>query len=349
MYPHVHDVLSFLSKKFNLNYIDSGNRGTIFFDNGINIFQTFQNSYNRNRKNRRVTEIINRALSERFYDFIITIDHYSLYLLNKIKRSNYSRVVFWSLDFISYDHPWYLNHKSIRRFVEQSKKDLKICEYIIIQDEFRAACFDSIYLTGEKPKIFLPVSIHNSKNLSKRFNVVSNTNIVQLGSIHSYRGSLELIRNYQNCDDRIRLHLKGHVARDASELNQKMKNKAIIDSKIDHKDEMRKFLLKMHIGYTDLKHSDLNSYFISCASGQVAEFTHLGLPMIIAGNTQLKQSIKRFETGILIDRVNPNEFTKAIKQIINNFDFFSRNSLKLFKEKYDLAIYHNRLLRIFKS
>ena len=71
--------------------------------------------------------------------------------------------------------------------------------------------------------------------------------------------------------------------------------------------------------------SPLNSIY--CAPNKIYEFSQFGIPMIGNNIPGLKYTIDYHKMGICVDKLDIESFGYAIKDIVDNFNTYSKNAL----------------------
>ena len=354
MYPHLYDVLGIIEDHYDLIYFGEDDRGSISYHLGVTKPPAFHPylwaSYlwHLLASYRRIRGIQNsiKKLVGADAEIIIAIDHSALHYASKYLKEN-SRLIFWSLDYISPDHIW-MDSNWIRSLVRENRKDIKKCDLIMIQDKNRAAVLDSILNSHEIPKFYLPISLEadtfSETEAKRRVSRVLNGNVtlMQMGSIASGRNSYAIIDAYQKLPDNVFLFLKGIISDDIRILVEKAVRKPIIYDKSTTFKEMREFINQADIGIIACKEKNINNYFVSKASGQLVEYLRLGIPVIVLDMGELGEFVARNKCGLPIS--NENQLESAVQQIAQNYDNYSRDAHSTFRKFYDIGLYRDSII-----
>ncbi len=354
MYPHTYDVLRIIEKHCDLVYFGDDDRGSISYSLGVtkptsfhprpwaSFFRRLFTGY------RRILGIQNeiKKLMDNDAETVIAIDHSALHYACKFLKGN-TRLIFWSLDHFSQDHPWMYSYW-IRRLVRENRKDIKKCDLIIIQDNKRAAVLDSILNSHDIPKFYLPVSLEadafSEAEAQRRRSRVFDGNItlMQLGAIQSERNSHAIVDAYQKMPDNILLVFKGSMSDQVHTLVEKAVRKPSVYPKSTTFKEMRERISQADIGIIACGLKTLNNYFFSSASGQLVEFSRLGIPVIVLDIEELGEFVDRNKCGLSISNVSQLDY--AIQQIVQDYGNYSRAAHSTFRKFFDIELYRESLI-----
>jgi len=353
MYPHTYDVLRIIENHCDLVYFGDDDRGSISYSLGgtptsfhprrwAGFFRRLLTGY------RRILGIQNeiKKLMDNDAETVIAIDHSALHYVCKFLKGN-TRLIFWSLDYFSQDHPWLASYW-IRRLARENREDINKCDLIIIQDNKRAAVLDSILNSHNIPKFYLSVSLEADafseaeaqKRLSRVFD--GNITLMQLGGIQSERNSHAIMDAYQKMTDNILLVFKGSMSDQVHTLVEKAVRKPSVYPKSTTFKEMREMISQADIGIIACGLKTLNNYFFSRASGQLVEFSRLGIPVIVLDIEELGEFVDRNKCGLSISNVSQLDY--AIQQIVQDYGNYSRAAHSTFRKFFDIELYRESLI-----
>jgi len=71
------------------------------------------------------------------------------------------------------------------------------------------------------------------------------------------------------------------------------------------------------------------------SSGKLSAYLYRGLPIIVNDITGPRNLIEAYRCGICVQDMN--DIASAIKEIINNYDFYSMNAIKCFDEELEFT------------
>jgi hypothetical protein len=81
---------------------------------------------------------------------------------------------------------------------------------------------------------------------------------------------------------------------------------------------------------------DSNFSKISKASGKLSYYLKHGKPVLVNNIDSLRALVERYNFGLVIQNPSdPLEIEFAIKTILNNYTYFSKNAKKCFDEEFD--------------
>jgi glycosyltransferase involved in cell wall biosynthesis len=351
MYPHAYDFLKILEDHCDLIYFGDDDRGVTNHLLGITKPAFYHARFWANHlltSYRRILGIRNKIkkLVENDVEIIIAIDHSALHYASKFLKEN-TRLIFWSHDFFAPDHPW-MDSYWIRRLVRENRKDIKKCDLIIIQDHNRAAVLDSILKSHDIPKFYLPVSLQadvfseaEAKRRGSRV-IDGNITLMQLGSIYPGRNSHLLVDAYQTMPDNIDLILKGSISGEIQTLVEMAIRKPSVYPKSTTFKDMRENLNQADIGIIGGGEKDLNNHFFSMASGQLAEYSRLGIPVIVLDINELGEFVENHKCGLSISNIS--RLDCAIQQIVQDYVNYSRSAYNTFGKFFNIELYRESLI-----
>ena len=100
--------------------------------------------------------------------------------------------------------------------------------------------------------------------------------------------------------------------------------------------EIYKVFESIDIGIACYKNIDDNFSKISKASGKLAFYLKYGKPVLMNDLESFRKLNDAYQIGVIIQDIsNHNEVELALKKIIDNYDFFSKNSLTCFQKEFD--------------
>lgn len=313
----------------------------------INYYKTLLNNKKQKKKIRNLIEKNN-------FDLVLVHDLFNVMLFpDKYYSIANMKKYCWSFEIISLDHDWYKKSRLVRKMVKECKKKLSDFDGIIIQDHNRAAIFDNHFNTHHLKKIYLPVSISKNKSieyLEKRPKSPEDEIIfAQIGSIHPKRGSLKLVEEFQNCDDRIKLYLKGHIDNEILAAINAMKRKPEINNISGSFFEMRSFINKVDVGFIGLTSKNLNNHFYTRAAGQYAEYAYLAVPVIVYGMEEFGSFVEQAGCGISLNSLHAGSLQSAINKIMKNYEQYSQAAANVFEKYYNLENYIGTVINSLKN
>jgi glycosyltransferase involved in cell wall biosynthesis len=329
MYPHLRAGIDILSQGYDVTYFH-------FRERGFYLGQVWGKYLNIRLYKLLFLSIIDAIRLYKMrndYDIIIATDEFIYDITSLIFNQ---KIILWSFDIICEDNPLYVTglYKWLR---EVSTKSLKKNKKIIIQDE------DRLRISGYKGDVFLlPVSlspvVHRNRN--RELSSYSTPVIMQQGGIAVTRSSDKILSNYQQYSDKYQLMFHGIVIDDSiRDMIKKFNVKPIVSDT-----PVLKLYLTIHycdIGFISYEQWDLNSSYNINACGQLVEFIRMGKPVIVMGNTDLREFVEKEKIGIGIHSMS--ELVTAIDIIKDKYNEYSGNCYRLFDKQYNIEKYTDNL------
>lgn len=274
------------------------------------------------------------------YDVTIAVDNFSYIVACRILPN----VVLWSHDFLTRDEP--RSDSLIQRAIfSQVQACLMHNHRIIIQDKERLGLFSETYM-GEPDsqaleEFLLPVSVIGNSAITSR-KPGEPPVLMQIGGINKWRSNSDLLlENYQAHNDCYTLAFHGYIDADMAGL---IANSEIAPSVSDvalAPCDIHKIVRKCDIGFISYGAANKNFYYIGRASGQIAEFTRCGKPIVILGDNNMRQILDKEKFGISIASID--DLPSAVRSIRENYAVYSENASRAFHTAYDLSVHLPRL------
>lgn len=352
MYPHTYDVLNVLQKHCELDYYGGDDRGFVSYCLGavpasVNIrrwarfFLYFGWACIR-------TVIVQIEIRRRMKgaDVIIAVDHSALHYVSKFKRTN-QQLIFWSHDLISPDEPW-MSSRWTRRLLRQNREDIQQASLVIVQDPRRAAVLDSTLNSHHIPKFFLPVCLASSPEsplqaeARSRRSPNGTVSLMQLGAIQLERNSHVILAAFQGFPANVRLYFKGFVSPEVKAIINAASRKPIVCPASTTFQEMRETIRLADIGIIACALKTLNTQFFSMASGQLAEFSRLGIPVIVLDMEEMGEFVVSQRCGVAIE--GASELPAALDRIVRDYRNYSLMSFRTHTAFFELGRYEDGLV-----
>lgn len=355
MYPHLKYLIDDLSSHYEIDLFYSHERGLYIEE----IVHRIKHSPLSRSAYRPLCVIIKNIIKlyginySRKYDVVVAVDNFLYALTSLIFRDN--RVVLFSHDFVGHD-------------TKEAKLPIQICianatrkilsrnRKIIVQDHDRLdLLMKSIGVEANFSDVFyLPVSLPPPtlpKATNRNFTKLSKTNLptlMQIGGINAFRsGSDELLKIYQDKFDEFNLWFHGLIFDEIEKMLIEVDVLPFVSSSMVKQDHIPQLIYMCDIGYINYRTQDLNFYYTSYASGQLVEFIRCGKPVIVKGNTNLRQYVERHKIGVAIQEIR--DLVPAINLIKNDYENYSRNCIDLFEKTYNLKKYTQKLISFLEN
>lgn len=352
MYPHLYDFLQAMERAFQVLYFDKDLKG---YD-AILIHKAVEDIWKRPDTLKRILSFFKqlllfcirilrrqrafKKLLQEHPDIIIAIDHSAVNLAARYADAS-TKLIFWSHDLVHIDGEWY-QYPLMRRIIARNKKVMRRYQGIIIQDHYRGILLEALLGTPRLPKFYFPVSLADDDNAQK----IAQQKLQQPPRDHlrlmqitfdERRGSVDILEAYQHLGDHVTLCFQGSASTRTEETLARYSRKAEYSPIRPAFADMRQQIVTADIGVIHYPPHDLNHLFVSSASGQLAEFLRLGIPIIVLQNYELGQFIERTHTGVFLEQAG--NLARAIDAIRDQYAFYSHHARQLYETRYNIAHY----------
>lgn len=340
-YPHLKQTINYLEKSFNCDYSYFPERGYFLNCNfSFSLRKNFTNILSFCKFFLAFNHVIYTKLTGK-YQTIIAIDNFTYVIYSLFFKDT----ILWSHDFVTNDQEQAqcyiqrLLNKLVYKYLNKNKK-------IIIQDSERLLLFAENYIKKETKSLdvfYFPVSLLPVRSNRKDIDI-NLPLLMQIGGINRFRsGSDVLINYYQTANKKFDLLLHGYFMNDIIEQINKS-NYIPISSTLElQADEVYKIVEKCDIGFICYNTDNKNFYYTKHASGQLVEFLRCSKPVIIIGNTDLKDFVLKEKIGVSIENIT--DLGEAINEIKNNYLLYQKNVRRCFQRIYDINLYLDSLAK----
>ena len=342
-YPHLFDFIDGYKKKYEVEVLIIPERG-YWIEKYV---ERLKKKFFRREGFGEVLKLLKFLLAlfrkkKNQYEYVISIDNLAYVFACKcLKNKNH---VLWSYDFVAEDNT---SHGNLfqKKIQFHTKRRLLQNQKLVIQSFARYELFlksiDIVSSDSQKIDVkYLPVSLKNISLLRVRRAVElknGSTTLIQIGGINQARSkSCDLISEFQKIDH-LKLVLHGFISPDVIQfVTNGNFSKIPIFSNINLPSELIIRLLdNADIAFVSYKATDQNFANISWASGQIAEHTRAGLPIISHGDTSMNDFVVEHNIGLGISDMV--ELPGAIIKIKLKYSEFSKRSRDLFENKMDIS------------
>jgi glycosyltransferase involved in cell wall biosynthesis len=189
-----------------------------------------------------------------------------------------------------------------------------------------------------------------SNYLRDHLGIASNKKIVlHSGSIHPMMLSTELVGVARTWDDDFVMvfHCRNSLT---SEYEKKWKSfvdskKILINDKPVDFEDLGNIVSSADIGIAVYQKSmlNLNLFCMGLSSGKIACYLQRGVPIIVSALPTLRNLVEEYKCGIAVESVT--EIQAAIRNILADYDVYSTNAIKCFREKYDFRDHFDKVRR----
>lgn len=323
----------------------------------LNLVANFSDSFDIKVISFDIGKFKNKEITQKEFEFI-KINCVLFYILSKFKIYKLAKVLMLFIIIkIFYHRPdEVIGVDAIGLWVAQ--KIFNQCHFLSLEiDEnvfFRASDFERIssvliqtperynYLFKSEPNIIKNVFyVQNSPRLKTPVNRDSSVDLdrekqlIYFGNVIAKHGIFKCIESISNLSD-VSLTVTGILTSTIKKqiLSQYRDfiahKKVVLNERYIQQEEVIEYLSKFSIGFCfyDLEliaKQDFN--YISCPSGKLFNYYAAGVPVIGSDIIGLN-SVKEFQTGILLNDLSAKSIAQAIKTIFDNYQEFKKNCLK---------------------
>lgn len=289
---------------------------------------------------------LNTYLSNHTFDYYFIVDPKGAIFVENLYFLLKGLIVYWSLEITTH------------KILEYEKKAIQKSDIIIIQDTKRGVLFSSIYGNIEDKLIYIPNSYLGASKREKKyywhkkFHLDPERKIViNAGSLCPWAKIPDIISSVEKWPDNwvLIIHSRHDLSFHPELPNYIDKMKLLapkgkvyfsLDPEIDEIYDIMISSADIGIAFYEVDRNQsgyLNIKTIGHSSGKISQYLHHGLPVIVNNFIEISDIFNSNCCGISVK--NTNEISCAIKKIENNYDFFSKNSIR----------YYNKFLRFEDS
>ncbi len=290
------------------------------------------------------------------FSLIIGADTFGITAAERISRAKKIPLIYLNLELLLSNECHSLKDKVIKFY---EKKASRRAYLVIIQDENRAKYLIRDNNLNRNKIVYLPVSglnIYQKKNdyLQKKFQIPQNKKIIlYAGEIAPWAMCLEIVQAAQKWPSRYILVI--HASRITNETTDYLKQlrKADFSKKVIFSLEpvswasVPKLLSSADIGLAFYKNLRISFTEIGFASGKLASYLQVGLPVITSNYPSLRKIIDQYQCGKYSN--DTHDIVKLIREILKKYSYFRQNARRCFKEKYDMKDYFNEVYNRLKK
>lgn len=226
-----------------------------------------------------------------------------------------------------------------------NKKFLK--NYIILREKFLVKKIDAMISVSnsaaeyfkEKYRIKRPTVITNcplKNTIPLKEKIKDSFEVVYQGLMVEGRGYEEFVMAAKNIDDGIRFVLRGYGSIEGKLKNlikeNKLEQKIVFDEPVEVA-QLVSAASSSHVGIVLTKPVNLN--FKLSISNKVFEYAAAGLPVILSDVPEHRYLNDKYNFGVIIDEVTPENIAKAVNQLYadkERYDLLALNAKKMAEE-----------------
>ena len=290
------------------------------------------------------------------YLCLLGIDPAGLIVATAVAKRTRSPVAYFSLEMLV----WQDIRMERRLVVALQKRGVKMLErrchqqvaFTIALDERRAKCLlednrvpgAEVILVPVSPAGEVPDNIMQSDYLRQRFNIPPDKRIIlMIGAITDLNMALELAQAARNWPSGWALVLHGWVANEdyLHQVKQACRDRqTILSLDVVPQQELDKLVASADIGIALYENQGLNIYHMS--SGKIPQYMRCGLPVIAIDFPNLVDQVEASGCGICVR--NEREVSEAIRQILDDYSYYSKNARRVYVERYDFSSHFRQVL-----
>ena len=249
--------------------------------------------------------------------------------------------LYYSLELYIEDHPVRFTDKFFPRLRKLEKRFHREAAATIIQDSMRAkVLFESNHIE-KQPVILVPVSLRGKENPDKtryfhdKFNLPGEKKIILYFGIIKprYRLSREIADQAETLDSDHILVFHGYgEPQDIRDLIAIAPGKVFVSTDLVPHDRITEIISSVDIGLVFYSSDNSNNRLTAFSSEKIALFSRSGIPVIAFDNENYRVLMKAHRCGELINDIN--ELPRAVKRILQGYDFYRKNAFLAYKEYY---------------
>lgn len=333
MYPHLRIFIDKVSEHTDIDYFHFRERG--YFMEEILKYPFSIKGYLKAIKSLLLFLIDTVALYGRRskYQRIVAIDHFSYSICSIVFKKN--GVIFWSHDVISRDFIIY-DSAFVKMFMRWCSAALVERKKLIIQSRERLSLLLNSMNLPEDLTIdvfYMPTFLNRSKVIGRALSSAIKPRLLQCGGMGRYRFSDDLLEHYQENSEHYRLCFHGFIHKEIGSRLETCAAQPFVSTRILPPDDIDQMVDFCDIGFVGYRQVDSNFKLLAKASGQLAEFLRVGMPLIVIGENDLGLYVE--ENGIGVGLKDISELNAALARIVGDYDRFSLNCFKHFDEVYE--------------
>lgn len=259
-------------------------------------------------------------------------------------------IIYYSIELHHRGHPaFYSTHLTPLKNAEAIA--FKDAAAVIIQDEERAHFLWQDNKRPYEPEkvILFPVSYIGRAAVTRpdffrtRYPEYERQKLlVQMGNIHKYRRSDELIKIAVMCPEQYAMIFHGFVGNFYQKAIDAIKNVRCSFSHPVESCQVEKVAAGADIGLVFYLDNNFNERFIAHASATFALFMKCGIPVLVGNGGSLSRIVRQYNCGIVVEDMG-NLFDAA-GQIMEDYELYSHNAVRCFEGEHQLSHYCENLI-----
>ena len=272
------------------------------------------------------------------YDVIIGVDHIGLWIATFAGQRLNTPVVYFSLELYTPTNPV----QQVVKFAE--RKCNQRAAFTVVQSTERARHLqrynrintDSIVLVPNSP--LGDAEYRRTDYLRRRLDIHPKQKIVlQIGAIADTSLNQELAGSLILWPNDLAMVMHGSTRRDDDPYLATLRSvagqgKLYLSTERVSYDQLDEVVASADIGLALYANIDPNWYYIAFASGKLAQYLKVGLPIITVDFPDLRAVCEKYRCGLTVADVQ--EIPEAVRIIMANYGEYSENAVRCFQEAY---------------
>lgn len=292
---------------------------------------------------------------EKKYCYIIAVDSVGLstaLICNFILKRKVG-IIYWSLELEpSNQSLWFkCMIKKLESFAQQ------MSDFIIIQEEQRAKalCSSNKLKFIEDNFVYVPHGMIGQTKLRKKSQFLRNKFklqnedivILHAGWINDAMSSLDLAKSTRSWEKNWKLIFHERENRSENEnYIQKISKlgfkNVLLSLKPVKFEKVDEVINSSDVGVVIYnKQMGDNCELITRASGKMAHYLRCGIPVVCLSLPGYRKIIDEYQCGVTFDSIN--QIHNAIRKILNNYDFYKKNTKRCYMELYEFSIHFKKV------
>lgn len=283
------------------------------------------------------------------FDYFFTVNAFTAWIGNLLRQlKSVSKTIYWVWDYFPPTHPdirlsfarWiYWKFDKPSRL--SSNKIIFINKHLESVRKEKNVNSQAIKKSKEYP--IIPIGTNPKPN-----NNYSNENIIigHLGMLKKTQGLDILFDNLTSLRKsfpKIKVEIIGSGPEEDYFRSRARKYEDIVKfyGYVEEDDDVDEIISKWTIGIATYAPIPWSEHYWADPS-KIKAYLNQSIPVITTNVPEFSQEIERYKAGIIVNYYKSGEFVDAIKTIINNRDYFSKNAIEL-AEKYNYKLLYPKI------
>jgi hypothetical protein len=282
-------------------------------------------------------------MAGRHYRCLVGIERCGLVWAGHMASGVGTRLVYWSLELYTNDHPRFRHKKEFRMSKRLERRYHLRSDATIVQDSERADVLLRDNRIGKTRLLLVPVSVMGPPAPGKTTYIHGMLGIapgkrviLAFGMMARWRLTLETVRAAQDFPDDWILVVHG-PCEDAGYLRElscsNVNGRARLSTGTIPQSEIGELAASADVGLVLYSNANYNDLLTGRSSEKAALYSRAGVPMVAFGYTSFKQVFDSYHCGRCISSFD--EMIPAIEAILGGYDCYRAGALRAFQEVYE--------------